>query len=373
MNCPRCQHHDIPGVKPRAEGSARPALSGPASVAPTPLARKNCTRRWLLALSAALLAVPLAAAAPPAAAQQKATRVGLLNITRPEDPAAPRALEAIRQGLREQGWVEGQNVTLEYRWARGKFDLLPGLAADLVRSRVDVILAGPGAAALAAKKATGTVPIVFATAIDPVGAGLVSSLARPGGNATGMSFFAGPEIAGKALQLIREGVPGAARMAVLSNPGNTQHPLFVKEAEAAARALGVGLRAFEARAAEALDQAFAAISREQTGALVVLTDGDFYLHRARIAALAAQHRLPAIYGHPEHVTAGGLMSYSPDFVDNYRRAGIYVGKILKGARPADLPVEQPTKFELVINMKTARALGLTIPPALLLRADQVIE
>ncbi|MBI4637272.1 MAG: ABC transporter substrate-binding protein [Candidatus Rokubacteria bacterium] len=326
------------------------------------------TRRRLLALSAALLVAP-----PAAAAQQKVYRIGVLSIAAPEDPANPKALEAFRQGLQEHGWVEGQNVTIEHRWARGKPDVLAELAADLVRSKVDVILAAGGPAAPAAKKATSTIPIVFSAVLDPVAAGLVSSLARPGGNVTGVSFFAGPEIAGKALQLLKEAVPTVARMAVLWNPANVQHALFLKEAEVAARALGLGLRALAARDADALDQAFATMSREHAGALVVLADAMSYVHRTRIADLAAKHRLPAIYGQKEHVEAGGLIAYGPGFVDRYRRAGIYVGKILKGSKPADLPVEQPTKFELIINLKTARALGLTIPPSLLLRADQVIE
>jgi putative ABC transport system substrate-binding protein len=275
--------------------------------------------------------------------------------------------------LREHGWVEGQNVTLEGRYARGKYDLLAELAADLVRTRVDVILAGPTLAALAAKKATSTIPIVFAVAIDPVAAGLVTSLARPGGNVTGVSYSAGPEIAGKALQLLKEAAPKVTRVAVLWSPANAGHPFLLKEAEVAARTQGLALRAFEARAADALDRAFSAMSREHTGALVVLADPMFYVHRTRIADLAANHRLPAIYGSKDHVEAGGLMAYAPSLVDNYRRAGIYVGKILRGSKPGDLPVEQPMKFELVINMKTSKALGLTIPPTLLLRADRVLE
>ena len=328
----------------------------------------HITRRRLLALPAALLAAPLAAAA-----QQKVYRIGFLLTVAPEDPALPGVTEAFRQGLREHGWVEGQNVTVEYRYARGTPELFPELAADLVRIGVDVILVGPGPAALAAKKATSTIPIVFAAAINPVATGLVASLARPGGNVTGVSLFAGPEVAGKALQLLKEAAPRVTRVAVLWNPANAGHPALVKEAEVAARALRVGLRVYEARATDALDQAFAIMSRERTGALVVLVDGMFNAHRTRIAALAARHRLPAIYGLTTHVEAGGLMAYAPSLVDNFRRAGVYVGKILRGAKPGDLPVEQPTRFELSINMKTAKALGLTIPPSLLLRADHVIE
>ena len=373
MKYPRCQHHDAPGVKSCVEGGPRPGAC-PACVTSTPPARNACTRRRLLALSAALLAAPLGASGPLAAeAQQRVYRIGWLLNTAPEDAFVPRALEAFRQGLREHGWVEGENVALEHRYARGNPGLLPELAADLVWIGVDVILVGSGPAALAARKATTTIPIVFALALDPVGVGLVSSLARPGGNVTGLSFIVGPELAGKALQLLKEAAPRVTRVGVLWNPGNAQHPVLLKEAEVAARALGVGLRAFEARAGDALDQAFAAMSRERTGALVVSPDGMFFAHRARIAALAAQHRLPAIYGLQEHAEAGGLMAYAPSSVGNYRRAGIYAGKILRGARPADLPVEQPTKFELTINMKPARTLGLASPPALLLRADHVIE
>ncbi len=374
MKTPRCQHDNAPGGTSPVGRGALLATPCPARIAPSPPAAAACTRRRLLALSAALLAAPLAAPGPLAAtAQRRVYRVGWLLQTGPEDPIIPRAAEAIRQGLREQGGVEAQDVTLEHRYARGNQELLPELAADLVRAKVDVILVGTTAAALVARKATTTTPIVFALAIDPVGVGLVSSLARPGGNVTGVSFIAGPELAGKALQLLKEATPRVTRVAVLWNPANAGHAPLVKEAEAAARALGVGLRAFEARGSAAVDQAFAAISREQIGALVVLTDGVFFVHRVRIAHLAAQHRLPAIYGLQEHAEAGGLMAYTPSLLDNFRRAGIYLGKILRGARPADLPVEQPTKFELVINMKTARALGLTIPPALLVRADHVIE
>ena len=324
----------------------------------------------IIVLVLALLLAPVAAQA-----QQpgKVHRIGILVSVAPEDPVVHPNLEVFRQGLREHGYVEGQNVTFEYRYARGKPDLFPELAADLVRISVDVIVVGPGPAALAARKATTTIPIVFATVVDPVAAGLVASLARPGGNVTGLSWFAGPEIAGKALELLKEAAPKVTRVALLWNPANPSHPVFLKEAEVAARALGLRLQVFEARAADALEGAFSAMSRERTGALFVLVDAMFFANRTRIADLAANHRLPAIYGLREHVDAGGLMAYAPRLADNYRRAGIYVGKILKGAKPADLPVEQPTKFELVINLKTARALGLTIPQSLLLRADRVIE
>jgi putative ABC transport system substrate-binding protein len=238
---------------------------------------------------------------------------------------------------------------------------------------VDVIVAPTSTSALAAKQATTTIPIVFATATDPVASGLVASLARPGGNITGLSLFAGMEIVGKSLQLLKEAVPKVSRVAVLWNPANVSHPLLLKEIEIAARALGLQLQMLEARGPDAFDSTFAAMTRERTGALFVLADPIFLLNRTRLAELAVKHRLPAIYGLREHVEAGGLMAYAPSVADLLRRAATYVDKILKGAKPADLPVEQPTRFELVINLKTAKALGLPIPQSVLMRADKVIE
>lgn len=329
-------------------------------------------RRRFLVATGALVVAPLTTASQPAA-QQRAYRIGILSVAAPEDLAVFQGLKAFRQGLREHGWVEGQNVTLEHRYSSGKLDLLPGLAADLVRSKVDVILAAGGPAAPAAKKATSTIPIVFSAVLDPVGSGLVSSLARPGGNVTGVSFFAGPEVAGKALQLLVEVVPTVTWVAVLQNPSNIQHPFFVKQAEVAAQAVGVELRSFEARDLDALNPAFTSMRQAHAGAVVVLADAMYYVHRKRIADLSANNRLPAIYGQKEHVDAGGLMAYGPGFADRYRRAGIYVGRILKGSQPGELPVEQPTKFELVVNLATAKTLGLRIPQSILLRADEVIE
>ncbi len=251
-------------------------------------------------------------------------------------------------------------------------ELYPELVAELVRSRVDVIMVGNGPQALAAKQATTTIPIVFATALDPVAQGLVASLARPGGNITGLTLSAGTEIVGKSLQLLHEAVPKASRVAVLWNPATAGHRLSLKEAENAARSLGLHLQILEARGPDAFESAFAAMTRERTGALFVLADPMFVFNRAQLVELAAKHRLPAIYGLREQAEAGGLMAYGPLLADLYRRAGTYVAKILKGAKPADLPIEQPTKFELVINLKTAKALGLTIPPSLLGRADEVI-
>ncbi len=319
----------------------------------------------ILALGA--LAAPLAADAQP---PPKVPRIGILWASPISANAHLR--EAFRQGLRELGYVEGRNVALELRYAEGKLDRLPDLAAELVRLKVDVIVAANTPTALAAKQATRTIPIVMALSGDPVESGLVASLARPGGNVTGLSLMA-PELGGKRLQLLKEVVPRASRVAVLSNPNNPFTGLMVRETEAAARVLGVQLQAREIRAPEDIDRAFQAAIRGRASALIVVDDGLVFTHRARIAALAAKSRLPAIYPFRESVEAGGLMSYATNFADSYRRAATYVDKILKGAKPADLPVEQPTRFELVINVKTANALGLTFPQSVLIRADQVIQ
>src|SRR6266545_1955449 len=287
--------------------------------------------------------------------------------------ANPRVLEAFRQGLRELGWVEGQNIVIEYRSAEGHFDRLPDLAAELVRLKVDVIVAAPTPAVLAAKSATGTVPIVGVSLTGPVELGLIASLARPGGNVTGVSYSVGTDIFGKDLELLKEIVPKVRRVAVLSNPDGPAQPITIRNVKDAARSLGLQLQLVEARGPGDFNGAFAAMARERVGALFVVTDPVFILHRARLVDLAAKNRLPSIFTQRADVEAGGLISYGPNFSDMYRRAAIYVDKILKGARPADLPVEQPTKFELVINLKTAKALGLTIPPSLLQRADEVIQ
>ena len=281
--------------------------------------------------------------------------------------------EAFRQGLQENGYKEGQNVVVESRWADGQYDQLTGLTMDLVRQKVDVIVAATTTPAQAAKKTTATIPIVFLIIADPVAQGLVTSLARPGGNATGLASTAGPEIYGKMLELLKEAVPGLTRVALLWNPASPFGALFVREVESAARSLGVQVKAIEGRRPEEFENAFGAAVRERAGGLVVTPDPMFIAHRARLADLAARSRLPAVYGVRQHAEAGGLMVYTADFTDLYRRAGGYVARILKGAKPGDLPVEQPTKFELVINLKTARALGLTIPQSVLLRADQVIQ
>lgn len=298
-------------------------------------------------------------------------RIGYLRATSPSD--RPSQLDAFRQGLRELGWSEGRNIVIDYRYAEGRFDRLPDLAADLVRLEVALIVSEGTQGVTAARNATGTIPIVMTTVRDPVGTGLIASLARPGGNVTGMSGSAGLEIVAKQLELLKETVPEIRRVAILSNPANAYHQLAIREVNAAARSLGVQLQLLEARGPNEFDGAFAAMAKERVGALLVVSDTIFNNHRKRLADLAARSRLPAAYGVRESVEAGGLMSYGASFLDLYRRSAAYVDKILKGAKPADLPVEQPTKFELVINLRTASALGLTVPPALLARADEVIE
>ncbi len=327
--------------------------------------------RWRRSLFISILALGLLAA-PLAAAAQPPTKVPRIGILWPSPiSAVAHYLEAFRQGLRELGYVEGQNIAIEFRSAEGKWERLPDLAAELVRLKVDVIVVNTPAA-LAAKQATRTIPIVMAVSSDPVGDGLVASLARPGGNVTGSSMMA-PELGGKRLQLLKEVVPRASRVAVLSNPTLPYTGRVVREIRAAARVLGVRLQSLEIRAPEDIDRAFEAAIRGRASALMVVDDPLMFVHRARILALASKSRLPAIYPWRDPVDAGGLMSYAANLADSFRRAATYVDKILKGAKPADLPVEQPTRFELVINMKTAKALGLTFPQSILIRADQVIQ
>ena len=321
----------------------------------------------IVTLALGTLLAPLAADAQQAG---KVARIGYVGVS--SASAVPHADEAFRHGLRDLGYVEGQNIAIEYRWAEGQLDRLPDLAAELVRLKVDVIVASSTPTALAAKNATRTIPIVFVTAGDPVGSGLVAGIARPGGNITGLSLLA-PEIVAKQLQLLKEAVPQASRVAVLSNPANPYTALMVKETEAAARSLGMWVQLLGVRGADAFDSAFSAVTKGRASALFVLFDPFLFAHRTRIAEFANKNRLPAMYPHREYAETGGLMAYGADIRDNFRRAATYVHKILTGTKPADLPVEQPTKFELVINLKTAKALGLTIPQSLLLRADQVIE
>ena len=318
----------------------------------------------------AILSVLWAAPASGAPAAGKVFHIGYLSAAGPT--TSPQAVEAFRQALRDVGYVEGKNLAIEYRWAEGRADRFPALAADLVNRKVDLlfVLSTPGA--LAAKDATRTIPIVFAAAGDPVGTGIVTSLAKPGGNVTGVAnVFV--EISGKVLQLLKEAVPRVTRVAVLGVGANPAIGLGVKEIEAAGRSLKVQVRFVDVRGADGLPNAFAEISRDRGGGLVVFPDTLLFVHRAPIVDFAAKNRLPAMYPAREFTDAGGLMSYGANFPDLYRRVAGYVDKILKGAKPGDLPVEQPTRFELVINMKTAKALGITFPPSILIRADQVIQ
>jgi putative ABC transport system substrate-binding protein len=313
---------------------------------------------------------PSAAGAQQAA---KVARIGYLSINMAASP--PQLHEAFRQGLRDLGYVEGRNVVIEYRDAGAKPERLPTLAAELVALKVDVIVAGSTPNALAAKQATRTIPIVFLSSGDPVADGLVTSLARPGGNVTGLSTLT-PERVGKCLELLTQAVPGVSRVAVLWQPGAVGERTekdTLKGAEVAARALGVRLQFVEARGPADIDRAFSDVTRARAGALTVWTNAMFVAERRRLVALAAKNRLPAVYTLREFVDVGGLMSYGHSQADLNRRAATYVDKILQGAKSADLPVEQPTKFDLVINLKTAKALGLTIPPSLLARADHVVE
>jgi putative ABC transport system substrate-binding protein len=303
---------------------------------------------------------------------ERVPRVGYISPGSSSEPLRLRRFEAFRQGLRELGYVEGRSIVLEPRWAEGKYERYPALAADLVRLKVDVIVAVGGRATQVAQQATKTTPIVMSVVIDPVGSGIVSSLARPRGNVTGLTVMAS-DVVGKQLELLKQAVPEVSRVAILSNPSNPGSAPQLREAEAAARALGVRLQAVEARDPQEIDRAFGAMTRERAGALVVLQDAIFANQLKQIADLAAKSRLPSMCGIPEFKEAGGLIVYGANNLDLERRAATFVDRILKGAKPADLPVEQPTKFELVVNLKTAKALGLTIPPSLLQRADHVIQ
>jgi putative ABC transport system substrate-binding protein len=321
----------------------------------------------LLALSAMLFALSF-----PAEAQQpkKVLRIGFLS-TNPLSSVAART-EAFRQGLRELGYVEGKNIIIEWRDADGKLDRLSERAAELVRLKVDVIVTAAPAPTRATKEATVTIPIVMAFDNDPVGNGFVASLARPGGNITGLSTYY-PETTGKQLELLKEIVPNLSRVAVLGTstvPGNEQ---TLKETELVARALGVKLQYLEIQDPQNIENVFRAASKGRAGAVLVLSSPVATFQRTQIAEMAAKSRLPAIYPQSDHVDAGGLIFYGPSIADLYRRAATYVDKILKGAKPADLPVEQPKKFELIINLKAAKQIGLTIPPNVLARADRVIK
>jgi putative tryptophan/tyrosine transport system substrate-binding protein len=308
----------------------------------------------------------------PIGAQQKPMAVvGFLNAGEPG--RSVRIVAAFREGLGEIGYLEGQNLTIEYRWAEGRYDRLPALAADLVGRKVDLIaVSGSPAAASAAKGATSTIPVVFIGGDSPVADGLVASLARPGGNLTGVSSLV-VELNPKRFELLRELVPQARVIAMLVNPNNPASGRLTREAQDAARTHGVQLVVLNAGNDSEIDAAFAALAQRQAGALIVATDPFFTGRNEQVTALAARHGIPAIYGWPEFTMAGGLISYGPSRPALYRQIGIYAGKILKGAKPADLPVLQPAIFELVVNMRTARTLGLTVPPSILARADEVIE
>jgi putative ABC transport system substrate-binding protein len=329
----------------------------------------NNRRKLIVALGAGALAVPLASFAQKQ--PTKVYRIGFLFVGNPA--AAAHFLEAFRQGLRELGYVEGKTFVLEVRYSEGRFERLPELARELVGLKVDVIVTPNDVAIAAVKRETQTIPIVMATSTDPVGTGFVASLARPGGNVTGLSSIS-PELSGKRLELLREVVPGLSRVAFLWNPDVRGALLDYKETEGAARSLRLQLQSVEVPRAEDLDRAFSAITNQRAQALVLPAGNPVaFANAGQIASFAQRNRLPSIYAQMEYVDAGGLMSYGPSTPEMYRRAAIYVDKILKGAKPADLPVEQPTRFELVINLKTAKALGITIPQSILARADKVIE
>lgn len=321
-------------------------------------------RRQILIAAGSFLAVPFVRAQAPALPV-----IGYLSNGSP-GPLS-HLVAAFRRGLSEAGYVEGKNVVIEYRWAEGQDDRLPGFAADLVGRRVDVIAATGGSSpAVAAKTASATIPIVFTGGSDPVKLGLVASLSRPGGNATG-AINISTELTAKRLQLLRELVPSATVIAVLFKPPNTAQQL--RQIEEAARASGQQIHVVNARSDRDFATVFAAITQKRAGALFVGADPFFMSWRAQLTALAAKHAIPAIYPFPEFVDAGGLMSYGVNLLEIYRQAGVYAGRILKGAKPADLPVLQPTAFELALNLKTAKALGITIPPSIFARADRLIE
>jgi putative ABC transport system substrate-binding protein len=326
------------------------------------------TRSALTAvLALGLLAAPLTAEA------QRAGKVPVIGVMEGPAPGLNQPVrEAFRQGLEQHGWVDGRNLVIEYRSADGRTERFPELVAELVRLKVSVILVAGEPMIIAARQATATIPIVMAAVGDPVGRGFVASLARPGGNITGVSNMA-VEMTGKWVELLKEAVPKATKVAALRNPGNPTHEVFWRQTQEAARALGVQAQSADAKTVEEIDLAFAAMAKERAGALIVFPDPLFNGSRVKVAALAERYRLPSLTMFRESADAGALMSYGPSILDNYRRAAGFVDRILKGAKPADMPVEQARQFELVINLKTAKALGLTIPPSLLARADHVIE
>jgi putative ABC transport system substrate-binding protein len=333
------------------------------------LKSKIKNRKWV-GIVAIVVALPVCGARAEAQQPKKVPRIGFLSAV-PLSSMSAR-VEALRQGLRELGYVEGQNIVLEYRFAEGKPDQVSHNAAELVRLKVDAIVTAGATDTGAAKKATSTIPIVMAFDSDPVGSGFVASLARPGGNITGLSSLS-PEISGKQLELLKDIVPRLSRVTVFwtsIDPGSAQ---ALKETEGAARAVALRLQYLEVQSSDDLESAFKAATRERSQALILLRSPVFSTHRTQLVGLVAKSRLPVMFPRRDYVDAGGLMSYGASDTDLFRRAAIYVDKILKGAKPADLPVEQPTKFELVINLKTAKQIGLTIPPNVLARADKLIR
>jgi putative tryptophan/tyrosine transport system substrate-binding protein len=323
-------------------------------------------REFLVTLGGAAAAWPLAVRAQ----QAPMPVVGFLHYASPDTFA--HVVEAFRQGLKEAGYIEGRNVAIEYRWAEGHYDRLPALAADLAQRQVTVITAGGNVAAQVAKKTTATIPIVFTSGADPVRSGLVANLSRPGANLTGASLVAA-EMAVKRLELMRDLLPHARSVAMIINPNYPGAESEMVEVEAAGRLIGMQIQRVTASNERDIDAAFATIDQRRVDAVVVGVDGFFISRSERLATVALRHAIPAIFQAREFVAAGGLMSYAASLTDAYRQAGVYTGQVLKGAKPTDLPVVQPTKFELVINLKTAKAIGLTVPPSLLARADEVIE
>jgi len=325
-------------------------------------------RRFLLTSLAGALAAPHAAGAQRTG---KKVHIGVLLLP-PRAGAGDTYIDALREGLHELGYVEGQNLLLEIRWAEGRPDLLPGLAAELLSTRPDVLVTSGSEAILTLKRATGVVPIIMATVMEPVALGIAVSLAKPGGNLTGLAILS-LELTSKRLQLLKDAVPGLSRVAVLWNPANSGNALMLREVETASQTLGLRWHGVAVPRPDELASAFKAIVAARANCILVIEDSMFVSHRSRIVESVARTRLPAMYAFRQFVDAGGLMSYGPNIPDSFRRAATFVDKILKGAKPEDLPIEQPTKFELVINLKTAKALGLTLPPSVLARADQVIE
>jgi putative ABC transport system substrate-binding protein len=324
-------------------------------------------RAFVASVTGGLLATPLAAGAQPAGKPHRIGFLGNSTATLEANLVGP-----FRDGLRELGYVEGRDLAIEYRWAEGQYERFPALVAELIALKVAVLVTAGTPAALAVKRATTTIPLVMVAVGDPVGTGLVKSLARPGGNLTGLVSIA-PDLEGKRLELLTQVVPKLSYVAFLSNPANAFHATSEKQARAAAKSLRLKVGFFPVQAESEFDRAFQAMSTQRPGAVVMLADRLFLHHRARIVEFAAQNRLPTVYAYTELVEAGGLMSFGPSYPGMHRRAAYFVDRILKGGKPADLPMEQPSKFELVINLRTARALGLVIPQPVLLRADDLIQ